>query len=253
MLTRARSRLTYANVVSTLCMFIVLGGVAVAVDVVPFAEKAGFAKKAGKAKKAKKAKKAGKVDGLSASKIPTKNKLLALDAEAKFPAGVLPAGLVGPVGPAGPKGEPGTNGTDGTNGVDGADGADGAQGEPGPLVETLPSGKTLRGGWAISHDATEAGQIAAHAVSFPFRLPSGPAVRVIQEFGPPLPECPGSPLAPEAEPGYLCIYTEYLENDDGALFTQPIADTYRFGPMLYANSAAAGRTEGTGSWAVTAP
>lgn len=107
MLSRLRTRLTYANVVSTICLFVLLGGSAVALDVVPFAEKAGFAKKAGKAKKAKKArkaKKAGKVDGLSASKTPQAGKLLALDGSTKFPASVLPNGLDGTKGDKGDTG-----------------------------------------------------------------------------------------------------------------------------------------------------
>ena len=107
MLSRFRARLTYANVVSTICLFILLGGSAVALDVVPFAEKAGFAKKARKAKKAKKAKKAGKVDGLSASTTPEGGKLLALDGGAKFPASVFPNGTKGPKGDKGATGATG--------------------------------------------------------------------------------------------------------------------------------------------------
>jgi len=107
LLSRFRARLTYANVVSTICLFILLGGSAVALDVVPFAEKAGFAKKARKAKKAKKAKRAGKVDGLSASRTPEGGKLLALDAGAKFPVSVFPDGAKGPKGDKGATGATG--------------------------------------------------------------------------------------------------------------------------------------------------
>lgn len=113
---RILSRLTFANVVSCVALFVALGGSAIALDVVPFAKEAGFAKKAGKAKKAKKA---GKVDGLSASKTPKKNRLLALDGEAKFPSTVLPEGFAGPAGPqgdTGPQGEPGPQGPEGAKG-----------------------------------------------------------------------------------------------------------------------------------------
>ena len=123
MLARARSRLTFANVVSCVALFVALGGSAVALDVVPFAKEAGFAKKAGKAKKAKKA---GKVDGLSASKTPKRNRLLALDGQAKFPAAVLPDGFVGPTGP---QGDPGPTGSAGPKGDTGPQGAAGAPGE----------------------------------------------------------------------------------------------------------------------------
>lgn len=119
MLTRIRARLTYANVVSTLCIFIVLGGVAVAADVVPFAKEAGFAKRAGKAKKAKQA---NKVDGLSASTKPRKNKLLALDGDKTFPAKVLPEGFAGPAGPQGDQGPAGPQGEKGEEGETGAAG-----------------------------------------------------------------------------------------------------------------------------------
>ena len=121
-------RPTHATAVAYLSLFVALGGSAVALDVVPFAKKAGFAKRGGFAKKA------GKVDGLSASKIPTKNKLLALDADARFPAAVLPEGFAGPMGPAGPQGEPGPTGDPGPQGDPGEKGnpgSPGAKGEPG--------------------------------------------------------------------------------------------------------------------------
>ena len=110
MLARVRTRLTYANVVSTICLFLLLGASAAALDVVPFAKKAGYAKKA------------GKVDGLSASKKPKKNRLLALNKKAKFPAAVLPDSLAGPPGVPGEKGEQGEKGDAGEPGADGADG-----------------------------------------------------------------------------------------------------------------------------------
>lgn len=133
MLAHARARLTYANVVSTVCLFIVLGGSAVALDVVP------FAKKAGVAKKARFAKKAGKVNGLRAAKTPRKNRLLALDMNAKFPLSVFPEGFAGPAGPAGPIGPAGPAGRTGSVGPTGPAGA---TGPTGPAGLTGPSGTT---------------------------------------------------------------------------------------------------------------
>jgi hypothetical protein len=121
-------RLTYANVVSTLCLFIVLGGSAVALDVVPFAQKAGFAKKAGFATKAGKAENAAKVDGFSASAAPRPNRLLALDETGKLPMSV---GAVGLRGPAGPEGDAGATGVQGSTGAEGALGAPGVKGDTG--------------------------------------------------------------------------------------------------------------------------
>jgi hypothetical protein len=50
------------------------------------------------------AKNAGSVDGIKASKSPKAGQLLALGANRKFPASVVPAGARGPAGPAGPAG-----------------------------------------------------------------------------------------------------------------------------------------------------
>lgn len=125
---RLRPALTYANVVSTLCQFVLLGGSAVAAGVVPFAKRAGDADKVG---------------GIRASKTPKKNRLLALDATGRFPRAVLPttgAGVAGPAGapgPSGPAGASGTNGAAGANGANGKDGTNGvpgAKGEPGPTA-----------------------------------------------------------------------------------------------------------------------
>jgi hypothetical protein len=101
---RLRERVTYANVMSTLAVFVALGGSAVAVGVVPFAKRAGNA---------------NRVDGLHASRTPKKGTLLALDPSAKFPVSVLPAAAIGPVGPAGAKGDAGPAGPQGATGPKG--------------------------------------------------------------------------------------------------------------------------------------
>ena len=151
MLSRMRPFLTYANVMATIAVFIALGGSAVALDVVPFAKKAGFATKAGNAKK---------VGGIQASKLPAKNKLLALDANAKFPAAVLPQGFAGPVGPVGPAGPAGSEGPQGdpclptTPGCVGPQGPKGDKGDPGPQgpgsVTSVTAGSGLSGGTITS-------------------------------------------------------------------------------------------------------
>jgi hypothetical protein len=61
-------------------------------------DRAGVAKKAGKAKTANNA---GAVNGIQASRTPTPNMLLPLDAKGKLPSSI---GAVGPAGPAGPAG-----------------------------------------------------------------------------------------------------------------------------------------------------
>lgn len=133
MLARLRRRVTYANVMATMAVFMALGGSAVALDVVPFAKKAGFATKAGNAKK---------VAGIRASRKPASNRLLALNKSAKFPAAVLPNGLRGPAGLAGPKGDSGPAGPEGPRGPDGPQGPEGPQGPTGAAGATGATGAT---------------------------------------------------------------------------------------------------------------
>src|SRR5688500_11139905 len=102
---------------ATIAVFVALGGSAVALDVVPFAKKAGYAKKAGKAQSAGKAARAGKVDGFDASATPKPGRLLALDAAGKLPASVGAVGEAGPAGPAGAEGPPGPEGPKGETGT----------------------------------------------------------------------------------------------------------------------------------------
>jgi hypothetical protein len=65
------------------------------------ADRAGFAKKAGSASTAANA---GAVNGIQASRAPTPNMLLPLDASGKLPSSIGAVGPVGPMGPAGPVG-----------------------------------------------------------------------------------------------------------------------------------------------------
>ena len=53
------------------------------------------------------ARNAGSVDGLSASRIPHKGKLIALPKSGKLPASILPSSIGGPRGPVGPPGPAG--------------------------------------------------------------------------------------------------------------------------------------------------
>jgi hypothetical protein len=68
------------------------------------ADRAGVAKRAGRAKTADNA---GAVNGIQASRTPTPNMLLPLDANGKLPSSI---GAVGPAGPAGPAGPVGVSG-----------------------------------------------------------------------------------------------------------------------------------------------
>lgn len=104
---RIRAHLTYANVIATLALFLVLaGGTA-------FAAKQLLPKNSVGAKQLKK----GAVTPAKLSKAST-------------------ATLTGPAGP---------RGATGTTGPQGAQGLQGNRGEPGPFPTTLPSGKSLSG------------------------------------------------------------------------------------------------------------
>ncbi len=117
-------RLTYANVMASVAVFIAIGGGAYA---------AGLAKNSIKSRHIKNS--TVKAVDLAPSSVTSAKvadgSLLGKD----FAAGQLPQGERGPSGPAGPKGPAGATGAtgargaagvDGTDGVDGADGADGS-------------------------------------------------------------------------------------------------------------------------------
>jgi hypothetical protein len=120
MLARLRSRLTYANVVSTICLFVVLGGTATAAVLIT-----------GRDVRDNSLTGADVRNGSLNSADIRNGALLAAD----FAPGVLPAagraGATGATGPAGPQGERGPQGDRGLQGERGADGAAGVPGTPG--------------------------------------------------------------------------------------------------------------------------
>ena len=175
------------------------------------------------------------------------------------PAG--PAGPAGPTGPAGPVGAKGDAGAPGSNGAPGADGksvtgepitaggacgagvtgvkytlnatstnvCNGKNGTTG-FTETLPSGKTETGTWAVGNGGQGAGDQYV-PISFPIPLQEAPEeVAVVWlSYGPTaepfeaselveiLEEgaehgCPGfEEGVPLADPGHLCVYANYLQ------------------------------------------
>jgi hypothetical protein len=158
------------------------------------------------------------------------------------PAG--PAGQAGSPGPPGPPGPPGTTGP------------------AGPTSVMAPSGSTQMGTVMAYGQATTAGAyVARTSVSFPMRLASSPTVVEVPEGGTAA-HCSGTPGAPSAEPGYLCIYVTNHSNDvqviaGDDLYPQDPGDlnfgSSPFGVLLSAEAAAAGGVLVEGSWAVTAP
>lgn len=147
-------RPTYANVVSTLALFIALGGVAYATDTLP-----GLS--VGTEQLKPKAVRTGKIANRAVTRVkirkgairyahlnPRLLRKLLRGAGARGPAGPRgPAGAKGDAGPAGPVGLPGptgpagATGSDGATGPDGATGADGATGPTGEMGVTGPTGE----------------------------------------------------------------------------------------------------------------
>jgi hypothetical protein len=152
------------------------------------------------------------------------------------------AGKPGATGPQGPAGTNGTNGTNGEKGAKGDTGANGksvavtpiakpgcsgnggaevkqedaasgvevCNGEPGVIHpgETLPPGATETGAWGFEEEAP-LGE-ASTAISFPIQLVESLDASHVHYLGlaaTPTSECPGSPVAPQAETGNLCVYT----------------------------------------------
>jgi hypothetical protein len=104
-------------------------------------------------------------------------------------------GATGPAGPAGPTG------------------ATGQQGPPGPLVDTLPSGATLRGSFAGGGTKVPGTTgFSWDDISFPFPLASAPTPSIIPVGGAPTAACPGSLADPAATPGNLCLYLGVRQN-----------------------------------------
>ena len=105
---RFTQRFSYGNVVSTVALFVALGGVSYAATSLP-ANSVGTEQL--------------KPNAVNSVKVANRS-LRAVDfALRQLPAG--PAGRIGPQGPSGPKGDPGTNGTNGANGTNGKNGANG--------------------------------------------------------------------------------------------------------------------------------
>lgn len=234
---RIRSHLTYANVVSTLCLFVVLGGSAYAGVLLT-----------GKDVKDGSLTGADVKNGSIRSADVGDGSLTATD----FRAGALPAGLRGDKGDPGVKGDPGPKGDPGEPGQ---------RGEPGvPLTasETLPSGLTMRGVWVISetNQVFEATVSASTAISFPFRLAQTPTFHPLTHWRVGTsytPECPGYDASglPQAAPGHLCVYQTNPDVNSG--FATKTAEWSRLGIRLGAASSPSASLGGDGSWAVTAP
>ncbi|MDQ2629666.1 MAG: hypothetical protein M3Y75_01640 [Actinomycetota bacterium] len=214
---RLRAHLTYANVVSTLCLFLVLGGgAAVAVSTV-------LPKNSVGTKQLKK----GAVTPVKLSEASK-------------------ATLTGPEGPRGPEGPPGQ---------EGRRGPEGPQGDPGEVLfpPALPSGQTQKGAYGIASTRAnkEGGAFYPGVqVSYPVPLSFTPTINVIEKDGPPTANCPGDVSNPTATAGNLCLYAQ---QEGVPLEVENIPASGRFGFMVFPEAEEGFNYQVTGTWAVTAP
>jgi hypothetical protein len=121
---RCRRRLTFANVVAVICLFVVLGGSSIA----KAAARAAATLITGKQIQNNTIRSADLRENSVRSNDVRDGSLLAAD----FAAGQLPTPPAGPAGPQGPQGAPGPQGAKGEQGPAGPPGAAGPKGETGP-------------------------------------------------------------------------------------------------------------------------
>lgn len=217
---KLRTHLSFANIVSSIALFAALGGSAYAAITVT-------------GKNVKNSSLTGKdIKNSSLATADVKNRsLLAAD----FKPGQLPAG------------------------AQGVQGAKGDTGPAGPFPDgNVPSGKTIRGNFAMASDAasTTGGVHASDNITFGFQLASAPTVRIISQGGTPPAQCPGTIASPQAAAGNLCIYEAQNVNADPLRTYDPAGgddEANRWGTWLIADAIAVGKLYSAGTWAVTAP
>jgi hypothetical protein len=226
-LSRLRSCLTYANVMATIAVFIALGGSSYAVIRIT-------------SKNVPRNALTGEdITDLTTHDIRDRS-LLRRD----FKRGELRAaseGISGPQGLPGPKGDKGDKGD---------------QGVPGPLLETLPSGKTEIGKYYALDNPAPSGQYAVDVISFQFPLPSKPTDHYLPPGGAATPDCPGSTDSPQAAPGQLCIYSKVRAGVQTTFDTDGMGidrlDRYGLAVNVV-SSGSSGVFYDVGTWAATAP
>ena len=179
---RLSARLTYANVMSTIAVFAVLGGTGYAAVALPNAS-------VGKAQ-------------LKANSVDSSKVINGSLVKADFRAGQLLKGATGAKGATGPPG---------------AVGVAGAKGDNFTLATTLPSGQTERGQYSAWGSGV--GYIGA---TFAYRIPLAAAIAVANVHFLALPPVftPACPAIGQAAAGNLCVYEDSFANRTfGAIYT----------------------------------
>jgi hypothetical protein len=221
MLAWLRRRLTYGNVLLTLCFLLLLGGGAYAVT--------GFVGS----------------DGKIHACVTSKGAVTLVKAGTKCTNGQK-AIAWNQLGPRGPRGLRGLRGF---------------TGPPGPVPATLPSGKTLRGAWVLGHQGGAGDEIdTAISFPFPLASsPAVHVIQKNAAVPPGCSGTGAAPGADPGNLCVFVRFASNLDTASGVDFYgvdgvghSGTPDT-RFGVAIYGFSNAAGTMETTGTWAVTAP
>ena len=226
---KIRARLTFANIVACMALFIALGGVGYAATKLP--------KNSVGTKQLKK-------NAVTGSKIK-KNAVTSSKVKNHSLTGAdINLGALGAVPSASNAGH--------ANVADSATNAANATGLAGPLAP----GQTLIG-YVDSAGHVGAGEIAPEtSISFQIPLAAAPAFHIIPVGGPSTGACPGTADNPSAAPGNLCIYESTLVNTTGFSLPDglnPVSGPTRFGLPGLLGASTNGDYIARGAWAVTAP
>jgi hypothetical protein len=218
---RLSGKLTYANVISTLCLFLLLGG--------------GTAFAASQ---------------LGKNSVGSKQ----IEKEAVTPAKLSKASKATLKGPAGATGAPGATGPQGPAGKEGAPGKEGTAGKNLTAETPLASGQTETGVYSASGGSglgTYLVAVANFVQPLPAALDGSHAFDLAE--GVTSAECPGPG---QAAPGYFCAYDEEEQKASHNAVGDPATGhdgANKDGAQIYYNVTAAGAAYAYGTWAVTAP
>ena len=202
------ARLTYANVMSSLAVFVVMGGGAYAGATVA-SNSVGVAQL--------------KANAVNSAKVKD-GSLLAKD----FKAGQLPAGKQGPAGATGatgPAGATGATGPAGQTGAAGEPGVAGAKGDAGDPTAPARSGDVYSGQLSVWLAAAELGAVTGD--TFPRPLPAGVATPTV-DYRPGAAadaSCPG--IGTAAVAGVICVYAYQSNNVTNVVASAGVAGTNR--------------------------
>jgi hypothetical protein len=260
-----RPRLSYANVIATIALFVALGGAAVAAGLPKNSVGPNQLKR--NAVTTAKLKRGAVSSGKIAPKAVTAGKL---GANAVLPGnlgkGIITTEKLGDGSVIAAKIKNGVVTTNKLNNgaVTSAKLGDGSV-TPAKLAPSVPpqlqtkaaSGVTLRGAFDIGSVAAAAGDSSRGAISLQYPVPTPVAleVSVLAPGEKPGGNCPGvgdDGENPQANPGALCVYLTKAVNLDGSPPLEAEGIT-RYGTGLIAKAKEAGAFYGYGVWAYTAP